>query len=71
MSQHSPFDGEDTGTFAGWKSHVDARLTAQDRKLDEILATFRASKFGASAIAWLAAVGAAIAVMWSNLHGGK
>ena len=48
--------------------NVHERLQHQDIKLDQILAAFNASRFAVRAIAWLAAVGAGLAVMWANLH---
>jgi hypothetical protein len=57
--------------FEEWKKHVDNRLDSQDKKLDEILVAFRASKAGAHFIAWLSGVGAAVAVIWANFHNGK
>jgi hypothetical protein len=53
------------------RRHVDERLDGQDKKLDDILAAFNTSKFVVRAVAWLAAVGAGVAVMWSSFHFGK
>ena len=53
------------------RTHVDRRLDEQDRKLDEIIAAFRASKVGAQFIGWMAGIGAAVAVIWANVHGMK
>jgi hypothetical protein len=61
----------DDHEFHAWRKHVDSRLDITDSKLDEILAAFRASKFGAHVIAWLAGLGAAVAVIWANFHSFK
>jgi hypothetical protein len=54
--------------FAKWRLHVDGRLDEQDKLLREIRDAFRASKVGAHIIGWLAGIGAAVAVIWANLH---
>lgn len=57
--------------LAALQKHVDDRLDTQDEKLDDILAAFKVSRFVVRAIAWLAAVGSAVAVIWANLHNMK
>ena len=48
--------------------NVHERLQEQDRKLDQIIAAFNTSRFVVRSIAWMAAVGAGVAVMWANFH---
>lgn len=51
------------------REHVDARLAAQDAKLDELLAILRASKVGVAIIKWLAGLAAAVVTGWAAWKG--
>lgn len=51
------------------REHVDARLAAQDQKLDELLAILRASKVGVAIIKWLAGFAAAVVTGWAAWKG--
>mgnify|MGYP000864428159 FL=1 len=51
------------------REHVDARLAAQDQKLDELLAILRASKVGVAIIKWLAGFAAAVVTGWAAWEG--
>lgn len=57
--------------LASLQRHVDERLDAQDEKLDEILSAFKMSKWAVRAIAYLAGIGASIAIIWANWHAPK
>jgi hypothetical protein len=54
--------------LAALQQHVDERLDAQDKKLDDLLAAFRASRWAVRAIAYLAGLGASLAIIWANWH---
>jgi hypothetical protein len=64
------------GPVESLKQHVDARLDAQDARLEkiervlgEIDAYFKASKIGGSLIKWCVTVGAAGLAAWATING--
>lgn len=59
-----------------WRTHVEDRLDAQDKKLDEqnqkldeLLSILRASKMGAAMIKWAAGIGATLIAGWAAWKG--
>lgn len=60
---------EHSNEFEALREHVDARLAAQDQKLDELLAILRASKVGVAIIKWLAGFAAAVVTGWAAWKG--
>lgn len=57
--------------LADLRQHVDARLDAQDAKLEELIGILRASKFLLAAIKWCAYIATAAVGVWTAWKGIK
>jgi hypothetical protein len=51
--------------------YIDMRFDANDKKTEEVLAAFNGAKFVGRGVAWLAAIGSGIAIIWSVITQGK
>jgi hypothetical protein len=51
--------------------YMDMRFDANDKKTEDVLAAFNGARFVGRSVAWLAAIGSGIAIIWSVITHGK